>query len=94
MKEFFIASSLEKIFPNSRDIAELDRLSMLKNEKKAFQLVFRAKKGVHISFDVESVLFEYMNFSVVKMIKGGYVKDKNADDYYICLLYTSPSPRD
>lgn len=83
MKEFFIASSLEKIFPNSRDIAELERLSMLKNERKAFQLVFSAKKGDSISFDVESALFEYMNFSVVKMIKGGYVKDKNADDYYI-----------
>lgn len=83
MKKFFIASSLEKIFPDSRDIAELEKLSLLKNEKKSFQLVFSAKKGERISFDVESELFKYMNFSVVKMIKGGYVKSKNADDYYI-----------
>lgn len=82
-KKVIIASSLDKIFPDSSNIYELDKFSMLKNEKKAFQLVFSAEKGEKISFTVESDLSDYMNFSVVKMMRGGYVAAKDADDYYI-----------
>lgn len=82
-KKVIIASSLDKIFPSSSEIYELDKFSMLKNEKKAFQIVFSAKKGENISFEIESPLSDYMNFSYVKMMKGGYVADKKADDYYI-----------
>lgn len=82
-KKAFVASSLDKIFPDSSNIYKLDKFSMLKNEKKAFQIVFAAQKGETISFSVESSLTDYMNFSYVKMMKGGYVIDKNADDYYI-----------
>lgn len=83
LKNVFIVSSLDKIFPNSKDVFALEKLSMLKNEKKAFQIVFRAKKGEKISFTVESSLSECLHFSVVKMINANYVKDKTADDYYI-----------
>ena len=83
MKKMFITSSLEKVFPDSKDIYELSSLSMLKNEKKAFQIVFDAKKGEEISFTVKSTLFDYLKFSKVKMIKGGFDRAKNADDYYL-----------
>ncbi len=83
MKKIFITSSLEKVFPDSKNIYELTTLSMLKNEKKAFQIVFDARKGQEISFTVKSALSDYLKFSEVKMIKGGYVKAKNADDYYL-----------
>lgn len=82
MKRLCIASSLEKIFPDSRDVAELNSFSMLKNEKKAFQIVFQAQKGDSISFSVDSELADCLRFSVVKLIKGGYTISKNADDYY------------
>lgn len=83
MKKVFIASSLDKIFPDSNDVYELKNFSMLKNEKKAFQIVFCAKKGEIISFSVNSPLAEYLKFYYVKMIRGGYTAAKNADDYYI-----------
>lgn len=83
MKKFFIASSLEKIFPNSVSAAECRGFSMLKNEKKAFQIVFNAKKGEKISFSVETEIGGSLNFAYVKLIKGGYIIGNNSDDYYI-----------
>lgn len=83
MKKVFITSSLEKVFPNSKDIYELKSLSMLKNEKKAFQIIFDVKKGEEISFAVKSTLSDYLKFSEVRMIKGGYVKAKKDDDYFL-----------
>lgn len=83
MKNVFIASSLDKIFPDSKSVYELDSFSMLKNEKKAFQIVFCAKKGEEISFIVDSPVSDYMNFSLVKMIKGGLTVNDAPDDYYI-----------
>ncbi len=83
MKKMFIASSLEKIFPYSSDIAEYKGFSMLKNEKKSFQLVFCAKKDDEIYFSVQSDIEKSLNFSYVKMIKGGYTVAPKADDYYI-----------
>lgn len=41
-----IASSLEKIFPNNDIVDSFESFSMLKNEKKAFQLVVWAKKAM------------------------------------------------
>lgn len=82
MRTLFIASSLEKIFPDSKDISELNSFSMLKNEKKAFQIVFYAKKGETISFHVDTDLSDSLNFSIVKLIRGGYTISKNADNYY------------
>jgi len=79
----FIASSLEKVFPSRADIAEYHGFSMLKNEKKAFQIVFDAKKGERISFFVETKMKSSLHFSYVKLIKGGYTVGKNADDYFI-----------
>lgn len=84
MKKVCIASSLDKIFPDSNDIYELQNLSMLKNEKKAFQIVFYAKKGEVISFSIHSPLSEYLKFYHVRMIRGGYTENKKiTDDYYL-----------
>lgn len=83
MKKMFIASSLEKVFAGSKNIAECKGFSMLKNEKKDFQIVFSAEKGEKISFSVQSDIESSLNFSYVKMIKGGYTVSKNADDYYV-----------
>lgn len=83
MNELTITSSLEKIFPDSKNIRKLENMSMLKNEKKAFQIVFYADKGETICLDVSSELLPYLRFFKVKMIKGGYDRDKNADGYYL-----------
>lgn len=83
MKKMFIASSLEKVFANSKNIAECKGFSMLKNEKKDFQIVFSAEKGEKVSFSVQSDIESSLHFSYVKMIKGGYTVSKNADDYCI-----------
>lgn len=83
MKKLIIASSLDKIFPDNTDIYELKSLSMLKNEKKAFQIVFSAKKNETVSIDIASELSVSLNFSKVKMINGGFDRAKNADDYYL-----------
>lgn len=83
MKKVFIASSLDKIFPDSGNIYELNNFSMLKNEKKSFQIVFDAKMGELISFDIASPLSDYIKLYCVKMIRGGYTAAKDADDYYL-----------
>lgn len=83
MKKLTIASSLDKIFPDSKEIYKLESLSMLKNEKKAFQIAFHAEKGERISLSLHSALSEYLHFSKIKMIKGGFDRAKNADDYYL-----------
>lgn len=83
MKKMFIASSLEKVFPNSGDVAEYKGFSMLINEKKSFQLIFDAEKDEKISFYAESPISNRLNYSYVKMVKGGYTVSKNADDYCI-----------
>ncbi|MCD7873075.1 MAG: DUF4091 domain-containing protein [Clostridiales bacterium] len=78
-----IASSLEKIFPNNDIVDSFESFSMLKNEKKAFQLVVWAKKGDVISFETKSDLSEYLNYFYVELIPGGSAEIKNADDYYL-----------
>lgn len=83
LKKMFAASSLDKIFPDNGEIYELKKFSMLKNEKKSFQLVFNAKAGDKISFTVNSPLSQFINFSQVKAVKGGFTAEKIADDYYL-----------
>lgn len=84
IKKFKIVSPLEKIFPNSDDnFSEFGSFSMLKNEKKSFQLIFMAEKGEKIEFSVESELESKMKFSLVKLIPAKKIKPDKFDDYYI-----------
>lgn len=83
MKKVIAVSSLKKVFPDSVNIAEISEFSMLKNEVKSFQLVFDAVKGERVELSVKSPLADYLKFSYVKMINGGYSVPDKADDYYI-----------
>lgn len=83
-KKIQIVSSLEKIFPDSKDtFTEFDSFSMLKNEKKSFQIVFKADKGERIEFSVTSPIESNMEFSYVKLIPAKMTRNKKYDDYYI-----------
>ncbi len=84
IRKIQIVSSLEKIFPNSGDdLSSFDFFSMLKNEKKSFQLVFKAEKGEKIEFTVESPLEKNMRFSYVKLIPAKMTLPYKYDDYYL-----------
>lgn len=78
-------SSLEKVFVDSSidNLLELKRFSMLKNEKKSFQIAFKATKNERVAISVESPIDDFLNVSVVKNIQSDFPVMKNADDYYI-----------
>ena len=78
-------SSLEKVFVDSSidNLVELKQFSMLKNEKKSFQIAFKATKNERIAITVESPIDDFLNVSVVKNIQSDFPVMKNADDYYI-----------
>lgn len=83
-KELFILSPLEKVFEDSNaDFSEFSCFSMMKNERKAFQIAFQADKGETVSFEIESPVAKYMNFSLVKLIRGGLALPSGTDDYFI-----------
>ena len=83
-KEMFILSPLEKVFEDSNaDFSEFSCFSMMKNERKAFQIAFQADKGETVSFEIESPVAKYMNFSLVKLIRGGLALPSGTDDYFI-----------
>ena len=84
IRKIQIVSSLEKIFPNSGDnFSSFGFFSMLKNEKKSFQLVFKAEKGEKIEFSVKSPLEKNMRFSYVKLIPAKLTLPCKYDDYYL-----------
>lgn len=56
---------------------------MLKNEKKSFQIAFKATKNERVAISVESPIEDFLNVSVVKNIQSDFPVMKNADDYYI-----------
>ena len=79
-----IVSSLEKVFCDSNDnFSALSGFSMMKNEKKSFQIIFSANKGEEVKFEVNSPLKEYFKFSFVKQIPAKMTRPKKCDDYYI-----------
>lgn len=83
-KKIQIVSSLEKVFYDSENnFADLRSFSMMKNEKKSFQIIFRANKGEEIKFEIDSPLKEYFRFSFVKQIPAKMTRPKKSDDYYI-----------
>lgn len=78
-------SSLEKAFVDSSidSLLELKQFSMLKNEKKSFQIAFKSTKNESVTISVESPIEDFLNVSVVKNIQSDFPAMKNADDYYI-----------
>lgn len=80
-----IVSPLEKVFNDLdyKDFADYGFFSMMKNEKKSFQLIFSADKGEKISFEIDSPLEKYFKFSLVKQIPAKLTRKKKCDDYYI-----------
>lgn len=80
-----VVSSLEKVFVDSSidNLLELKRFSMLKNEKKSFQIAFKSTKNERVAISVESPIDDFLNVSVVKNIQSDFPAMKNADDYYI-----------
>lgn len=80
-----IISSLEKVFPDNQLESFPDYLSfsMLKNEKKSFQIVFSAKKGKEVNLSINSELIDYLHLSYVKLIPCKLAAPKNSDNFYI-----------
>lgn len=78
-------SSLEKVFVDSSidNLVKLKQFSMLKNEKKSFQIAFKVTKNERVAISVESPIDDFLNVSVVKNIQSDFPVMKNADDYYI-----------
>ena len=88
--DFRIISSLEKCFLDD-DIAdkrEIDRISVLKNEKTSFQLAYTTRDGiggtVFLTVELESELKPYATISRVVNVPCTYpVYTNRCDDYYI-----------
>ena len=78
-------SSLEKIFTDSEasSLSELKHFSMLKNEKKSFQIVLNTTDSEFVSIDVKSPLDEFINISVVKSMPSDLPASQRSDDFYI-----------
>lgn len=80
-----ILSSLEKVFPDScyTEKQETVCFSMLKNEKKSFQLAFSANEKDRIQIKIESALSDYIKPYYVNLVPCALAAPKNADDYFI-----------
>ena len=101
LKSIKAVSSLEKIFIDSdvSDLTELKHFSMLKNEKKSFQIALDITDSEFINIDIASSLNDFLNISVVKNVPSNLAAPKRTDNFYIkkvpglypCLLYTSSS---
>lgn len=82
--EVLIISPLEKVFADGAETPEsFTAFSMLKNEVKAFQAAFAAKKGEKVEFEIQSPLKGFLRLSYVKMIRGGLALPGGTDDYFI-----------
>lgn len=78
-------SSLEKIFIDSEvsSLTELKHFSMLKNEKKSFQIALNITDSEFINIDIASSLNGFLNISVVKNVPSDLAAPKRTDDFYI-----------
>ncbi len=79
-----ILSPLETVFHDSENhFDSFTSFSMLKNEKKSFQLLFTAEKNEKVTFSVASPLSEFIHFSAVRQVNAGLTRFKTADDFYL-----------
>ncbi len=78
-----IISSLEKLYDTDKmPIADYHGFSMLKNEKKSFQLVLEAKAESETEFTVESSIGNIKIYTVEHVKSDLPMSKKGADDYY------------
>lgn len=79
-----IISPLEKVFHDSKpDFEPYAEYSAMVNEKSSFQLLFSAEKGERVELSANIPNGVSVSLSLVEEIPAGFVRDKNADDYYI-----------
>lgn len=85
LKSIKAVSSLEKIFIDSdvSDLTELKHFSMLKNEKKSFQIALDITDSEFINIDIASSLNDFLNISVVKNLPSDLAAPKRTDNFYI-----------
>lgn len=85
LKSIKAVSSLEKIFIDSdvSDLTELKHFSMLKNEKKSFQIALDITDSEFINIDIASSLNDFLNISVVKNVPSDLAAPKRTDNFYI-----------
>ncbi len=77
-----IISSLEKLYFNDKIPSEsLKCFSMLRNEKKSFQIAIETSEEVNIDCNFETSLEEYKLYKVVD-VKSDLPMAKGADNYY------------
>ena len=82
VKELKVISSLEKIYPGDKiPEASLERLTLLKNEKKSFQVAVESEEGeINVAFNTKLV---GVKAYTVEHIKSDLpMWKKGADDYY------------
>ncbi len=79
LKSIKAVSSLEKIFIDSdvSDLTELKHFSMLKNEKKSFQIALDITDSEFTNIDIASSLNDFLNISVVKNVLATSSAEKN-----------------
>ncbi len=77
-----LISSLEKLYFND-DIPNdyLKKFSMLKNEKKSFQIAIMATEETEINYTIETNIKNYKLYKVTD-VKSDFPMAKAADDYY------------
>ena len=75
-------SSLEKLYYNDKlPIESLKSFSMLKNEKKSFQISIESETDTKVNIDINTSLKGYKLYKVCD-VKSDYPMAKGADDYY------------
>lgn len=78
-----IISSLEKVYDeDAMPQKELKSLSLLKNEKKSFQVVIEVSEDCECSFSVESTIKNIRVYAVNHIKSDLPMFKKGADDYY------------
>ena len=78
-----LISSLEKIYDNdSMPLKDFKSFSMLKNEKKSFQIVIEADNEGKAELKINSDFSKYELYSVEHVKSDLPMADKDADDYY------------
>ena len=85
LKSIKAVSSLEKIFIDSdvSDLTELKHFSMVKNEKKSFQIALDITDSEFTNIDIASSLNDFLNISVVKNVPSDLAAPKRTDNFYI-----------
>lgn len=83
IKEIKILSSLEKIYDSDKmPAAEYKGFSMLKNEKKSFQLAIEADDDCNVDLIYESTVKDIRIYTVEHIKSDFPMWKKGADDYY------------